>query len=363
MMQEGIQPIKGIDYIEFFVGNAKQAAYYYRHGFGFTPRAFCGLETGARDRYSFLMEQGDIKFLLTAPLSYDHPAAQHQNLHGDGVKDVALLVDDVESAYHEAVKRGAKEVLEPTELEDDQGLLIKATISTYGDTVHTFIDRNRYSGPFMPGFRSMSNGNNSAGLMEIDHVVGNVEEGKMQPWADFYREVLDFERLISYDDKDINTEYTALRSIVMQDHSGRVKFPINEPAQAKRKSQIQEYLDFYSGPGVQHIALSAEDIIRSVTRLRENGIEFLRVPDTYYQTILDRVGPIDENVEDLRKSGILVDRDDEGYLLQIFTKPVEDRPTLFIEIIQRKGSKSFGKGNFRALFESIEREQAERGNL
>lgn len=357
-------PLEGIDYIEFYVGNARFALHYFSIGLGFDVKAYCGLETGVRDRYSYVLGQNGTRFLITAPIMAEHSISDQLMLHGDGVKDIALRVRDVDSAYHETTKRGAKGVLEPLTIEDDKGFIRKAAIATYGDTIHTFIDRSNYQGDFAPGFRKLDKpAPKPVGLKGIDHVVGNVELGMMERWVEFYKNVMGFSQLIHYDDKDISTQYSALMSKVMQDGTTRIKFPINEPAPGKRKSQIQEYLDYYNGPGVQHIALSTENIIKSVSALRKAEIEFLWVPESYYGTLLDRVAPINEPLDDLKKLKILVDRDDEGYLLQIFTKTICDRPTLFFEIIQRKGSRSFGKGNFKALFEAIEREQAARGNL
>ncbi len=358
-------PIQAIDHVEFYVGNAKQAAHYYRTAFGFTPKAYSGLETGVRDRVSYMLEQGQIRLVLTGALDPESPIASHVRLHGDGVKDIALRVDDCESAFRETVKRGATPVMEPTEFKDEHGVLKKATIATYGDTVHTFVERKDYHGVWAPGFQAIENPPEvkPAGVQAIDHMVGNVELGKMVTWVRFYEEVMGFTQFQTFDDKDISTEYSALMSKVMAGGKGKVKFPINEPAQGRRKSQIQEYLDFYYGPGVQHIALLTDDIISTVDVLQKNGVEFLNTPETYYDELEARVGKIDEPLDELRRLKILVDRDDEGYLLQIFTRPVQDRPTLFYEIIQRKGARGFGKGNFKALFEAIEREQARRGNL
>lgn len=363
-------PIKGIDHVEFYVGNAKQAAHFYRTAFGFHPLAYSGLETGNRERASYVLEQGKIRLVLSTALGPDHHIARHVHLHGDGVAVIALSVPDAASAYHESVQRGATRMLAPTSEEDDFGVFRYSAIKTYGDTVIKFVDRSDYKGPFAPGYSSRSgteNGNgryrSDAGLMHIDHMVGNVELGAMNRWVNFFAESMGFSQLAHFDDEDISTEYSALMSKVMQDGTGKVKFPINEPAEGKRKSQIQEYLDYYRGPGVQHLALSTDDILKTVAELSANGIEFLYVPTTYYDDLEDRVGKIDEPIDKLAELGILVDRDDEGYLLQIFTKPVEDRPTLFFEIIERHGSRGFGKGNFKALFESIEREQERRGNL
>jgi 4-hydroxyphenylpyruvate dioxygenase len=362
---EDFFPIKKVDYIEMYVGNAKQAMHYFAKGFGFQPVAYSGLETKNRNSTSYVLKQKGIRLVLTATLSPDHPVADFVKVHGDGVKDIALEVDDVESAYNEAVKRGAIPIQEPQTYTDEHGTLKRAIVGTYGDTVHSLVERDDYQGVFAPGYVPFT-GNlkvEETGLLGIDHIVGNVELNKMEEWVSYYENVFGFTQLIHFDDDDISTEYSALMSKVMQDGLGRIKFPINEPAEGKRKSQIQEYLDFYHGPGVQHIALTTPDIIKTVSMLRENGIEFLTVPPTYYQDLKNRVGDIDEAVDELAKLHVLVDRDDEGYLLQIFTKPIVDRPTLFVEIIQRKGSRGFGAGNFKALFEAIEREQALRGNL
>jgi len=368
-------PIKRMDHVEFYVGNAKQAAYFYRNGFGFTFTAYSGLETGNRERASYVLEQGNIRFVLSTALSPDHPMARHTHLHGDGVAVLALEVPDAASAYRETTKRGATGAIPPTCEEDENGVLSYSAIRAYGDTLIKFVDRSNYHGVFAPGYQSRNGSTNGAngngngakhkglGLAHIDHMVGNVELGAMNRWVRFFAETMGFSQLISFDDKDISTEYSALMSKVMQDGSGKVKFPINEPAEGKKKSQVQEYLDYYYGPGVQHIALSTGNIIETVTKLRDNGIEFLRVPNNYYETLESRVGKINEPVDKLADLGVLVDRDDEGYLLQIFSKPVEDRPTIFYEVIERHGSRGFGKGNFKSLFEAIEREQALRGNL
>lgn len=358
-------PINGTDYVEFYVGNARQAALYYRAAFGFQLVAYRGPETGVRDRASYLLVQDKIRFLLTTPLGPEGPIADHIHRHGDGVRDLALWVDDARAAYATAMERGAVSVHPPELLKDDQGEVVLAAIRTYGDTIHSLVERRHYRGLFLPGFRAAENPFRPAGtgLKYVDHCVGNVELGQMNRWVGFYEQVLGFHNLLSFDDKDISTEYSALMSKVMSNGNGRIKFPINEPASGRKKSQIEEYLDFYRGPGVQHIALATDDIVATVDALQARGVEFLGVPSSYYDGLLDRVGRIDEDLAPLRRLGILVDRDDEGYLLQIFTRPVEDRPTLFYEIIQRKGAKSFGKGNFKALFESIEREQAARGNL
>ena len=358
-------PINGTDFIEFYVGNAKQAALYYRTAFGYRLVAYRGPETGTRDRASYALEQDKVRLVLTTPLRPDHPIAEHVRIHGDGVKDIALWVDDAHEAFRKAVDRGAQPAYEPTLLRDDEGEVVMAGIRTYGDTIHSLVERRNYRGTFLPGFVPTESRYNPppVGLRYVDHCVGNVELGAMNKWVSYYEHVLGFYNLVSFDDKTISTEYSALMSKVVANGNGRIKFPLNEPAEGRKKSQIDEYLEFYRGPGVQHIAIATEDIVSTVAALRDRGVEFLRVPTTYYDTVLDRVGRIDEDLVPLRELGILVDRDDEGYLLQIFTKPVEDRPTLFYEIIQRKGAKSFGAGNFKALFEAIEREQAARGNL
>lgn len=358
-------PINGTDYIEFWVGNAKQSQLFYRAAFGFKLVAYRGPETGVRDRASYLLEQGKIRLILTTPMGPEGEIAAHIATHGDGVRDMAFWVDDCRDAYAKAIERGAVSVQEPTVLKDEHGEIVIAGIRTYGDTIHSIVERKNYRGLFMPGFAPADSPfqPDAVGLKYVDHCVGNVELGKMNHWVQFYSDVLGFYNLLSFDDKTISTEYSALMSKVMSNGNGRIKFPINEPAQGKKKSQIEEYLDFYRGPGVQHIAVATDDIITTVRALKSRGVEFLSIPRTYYETVLDRVGTIDEDIAPLAELGILVDRDDEGYLLQIFTKPVQDRPTLFFEIIQRKGAKSFGAGNFKALFESIEREQAKRGNL
>jgi 4-hydroxyphenylpyruvate dioxygenase len=364
-VEEDFLPILGTDYIEFYVGNAKQAAYFYRTAFGFQLTAYAGLETGVRDRASYVLQQGKVRFVLTTPYHPNNPIADHIYTHGDGVKVLALWVEDARKAWEETTKRGATSVQEPTVLRDEHGEVVVATIKTYGDTVHTFVERKNYRGVFMPGYVPVETtyAPPPIGLKYVDHCVGNVELGKMNEWVKFYEDVLGFKLLITFDDKDISTEYSALMSKVVSNGTGYVKFPINEPAQGRKKSQIDEFLEYYHGPGVQHVALATDDIVFTVSELRKRGVEFLRVPATYYDDLLDRVGSIDEDVAVLRDLNILVDRDEEGYLLQIFTKPVQDRPTLFFEIIQRKGARSFGKGNFKALFEAIEREQALRGNL
>ncbi|MFI5311101.1 MAG: 4-hydroxyphenylpyruvate dioxygenase [Gemmatimonadales bacterium] len=358
-------PINGTDYIEFWVGNAKQSAVFYRAAFGFELVAYRGPETGVRDRASYLLQQDKIRFVLTSPIGPEGPIADHVLRHGDGVRDLAFWVDDAALAWRKAVDRGARSVQEPTTTRDEHGEVVVAAMATYGDTIHSIVERRNYRGLFLPGFRATSSPFRpaSTGLRYVDHCVGNVELGKMNEWVAFYSRVLGFHNLLSFDDKDISTEYSALMSKVMSSGNGRIKFPINEPAAGKKKSQIDEYLEFYRGPGVQHIAMATDDIIATVRALNSRGVEFLGVPRSYYESVSSRVGKIDEKIDALAELGILVDRDDEGYLLQIFTKPVQDRPTLFYEIIQRKGAKSFGKGNFKALFESIEREQALRGNL
>jgi 4-hydroxyphenylpyruvate dioxygenase len=364
-IKQDFLPINGTDYVEFYVGNAKQAAHYYKTAFGFQGIAYAGPETGVKDRSSYVLQQGKIRFVLTTPMSPESPIAEHIKLHGDGVKVLALWVDDAKKAWEETTKRGGKSYLEPTVLEDENGRVVRSGIHTYGDTIHMFVERKDYNGIFMPGFEKWESVYNppETGLLYVDHCVGNVGWNQMNKWVKFYEEVMGFRNILSFDDKDISTEYSALMSKVMSNGNGYVKFPINEPAEGKKKSQIEEYLDFYRGEGVQHVAMATKDIIKTVSDLKSRGVEFLSIPDSYYNELFDRVGEIDEDLEPLRKLGILVDRDDEGYLLQIFTKPVEDRPTLFYEIIQRKGAQSFGKGNFKALFESIEREQERRGNL
>ena len=358
-------PINGTDYIEFWVGNARQSALYYQNAFGYDLVAYRGPETGVRDRASYLLSQDKIRFMLTSPLGPEGPIAAHVAKHGDGVRDLAFWVDDCRDAWAKAVERGATSVQEPTVLTDQDGEIVIAAIATYGDTIHSMVERKHYRGAFMPGFRAAQSrvAVVSTGLRYVDHCVGNVELGKMNAWVGFYERVLGFFNLLTFDDKDISTEYSSLMSKVMSNGNGRIKFPINEPASGKKKSQIEEYLDFYRGPGVQHIAIATDDIIATVTALKARGVEFLNTPTSYYDTLQARIGKIDEPLDVLASLGILVDRDDEGYLLQIFTKPVQDRPTLFYEIIQRKGAKGFGKGNFKALFESIEREQDLRGNL
>jgi 4-hydroxyphenylpyruvate dioxygenase len=358
-------PLKGTDHVEFYVGNARQAAYYYRTAFGMSLVAYAGPETGQRDRASYVVQQGKIRFVLTTSLRPDSPVAEHVAKHGDGVHVIALEVDDARQAWIETTARGARSVVAPVETSDDHGRIITSSIAAYGDTIHTFVERGHYNGAFLPGFRAEGEDTvaRPTGLKHVDHMVGNVGWHAMDEWVNFYANVMGFQLYQHFDDKDISTEYSALMSKVMSNGNGFVKFPINEPAEGRRKSQIEEYLDFYQGPGVQHIALATDDILSTVSRMLAQGIEFLTVPHTYYTELAARVGSIDEPIEELERLGILVDRDDEGYMLQIFTRPVEDRPTLFYEIIQRKGSRSFGKGNFKALFEAIEREQALRGNL
>jgi 4-hydroxyphenylpyruvate dioxygenase len=363
-------PINGTDYVEFWVGNAKQAAHYYRSAFGFQLVGYRGPETGVRDRASYLLQQGKIRFVLTTAIRPDLSpeagrVAEHVQRHGDGVRDIALWVDDARDAFAKAVERGAVAERKPDVLRDDDGEIVIASFRVYGDTVHSLVERRNYRGLFMPGFVRVSPHYQPAavGLEYVDHCVGNVELGKMNEWVEFYAHVMGFRNLLTFDDKTISTEYSSLMSKVMANGNDRIKFPINEPAKGRRKSQIDEYLEFYQGPGVQHLALATEDIIGTVTGLRERGVEFLSVPTTYYDDLQKRVGRIDEPVDQLAALGILIDRDPDGYLLQIFTKPVEDRPTVFYEIIQRKGARSFGAGNFKALFEAIEREQALRGNL
>jgi 4-hydroxyphenylpyruvate dioxygenase len=406
MALQDFMPIQNFDYIEFYVGDAKHSAYYFTHGWGFVPIAYAGLETGIRDHTSIVLEQGNIRFVVTsalgpggegqaqdqgerkgavgtrtgavgtglapvptAPIHFPTAStiSEHVRLHGDGVKDVAFRVESAERAYREATSRGAKGAMEPTERHDDFGSVKLASLAAYGDTIHTFVERQGYKGSFMPGFRTLESTRprraRPAGLVGIDHVVGNVELGKMNEWVSFYEKVMGFTQLIHFDDRQISTEYSALMSKVMQNGSGRIKLPINEPAPGRKKSQIQEYLDFYRTPGVQHLALMTDDIISTVENLTERGVEFLRTPMTYYEHVLDRVGSIDEDIGQLAKLGILIDHDEEGYLLQIFSKPIVSRPTVFFEVIQRKGARGFGEGNFKALFEALEREQEIRGNL
>jgi 4-hydroxyphenylpyruvate dioxygenase len=355
--------LRRVHHVEFWVGNAKQAAFYYRKTFGFSQIAYRGLETGDRSLASYVLNQNKTTFVVSTPLHREHPAAEHLKKHGDGVRDIALEVADADFAFHEAVKRGARPFSEPRDLTDEHGTVRHAAVHTYGDTIHSLISYKDYRGAFLPGYLESRVEERQTGILRVDHMVGNVELGKMNEWADFYHNVFGFHRYISFDDKDISTEYSALMSIVMSDDSYSVKFPINEPAPGRRKSQIDEYLEAYNGPGVQHIALQVKDVLYTVDRLQQNGMEFLRVPDAYYEVLRDRVGALEEPMEEIKRLGILVDRDQEGYLLQIFSKPVEDRPTVFFEIIQRKGSRGFGKGNFKALFEALELEQAKRGNL
>lgn len=362
---EDFLPLLGTDYIELYVGNAKQAAHYYMSAWGFQPLAYAGLETGLKDQVSYVVQQGKIRLVLTSPLKSGGDINKHIVAHGDGVKTIALWVDDAIHSYTETVKRGAKSYLEPKTVEDDKGKVVLSGIHTYGETVHVFVERKNYGGTFLPGFRTWNPfyQPSDVGLRYVDHMVGNVGWNEMGKWCDFYAKVMGFAQLVSFDDKDISTEYTALMSKVMSNGNGRIKFPINEPADGRKKSQIEEYIEFYNGAGVQHMALATDNIIETVYGLRDRGVEFLTVPSSYYEDVLDRVGDIDEDLVPLSELGILIDRDEEGYLLQIFTKPILDRPTMFIEIIQRKGAKSFGKGNFKALFEAIEREQESRGTL
>jgi 4-hydroxyphenylpyruvate dioxygenase len=355
--------LKRLHHAEFWVGNAKQAAYFYRKAFGFSQVAYSGLETGNRESARYALQQHKVRLILSTPLGSGSPMHAHLTRHGDGVRDLAFVVEDAQHAHDEAVRRGARSAQAPTEIRDEHGSIRSSAIATYGDTIHSFLELNEYEGPFLPGFREERVEEADTGLLLIDHCVGNVERGKMDVWADFYRDVLGFDRYMSFDDKDISTEFTALQSVVMSSDASSLKMPINEPAPGKMKSQIEEYLDFYETPGVQHLALLTKDIRKTIRDLRERGVEFLRVPDTYYDMLPDRVGEIEEDFESIRDLGILVDRDPDGYLLQLFTKPLEDRPTLFFEIIQRKGSRGFGKGNFQALFVSIEEDQRLRGTL
>ncbi len=362
---EDFLPLKGTDHIEFYVGNARQSAYFYRAAFGMSLVAYAGPETGRRDRASYVLQQGKVRFVLTTALRSDSEIAAHVHQHGDGVRAIALWVDDARKAWEETTKRGARSVQEPMVNKDADGTVVTSSIAAYGDTIHTFVERKEYRGVFFPGYRPVPEDSvaRPVGLLHVDHIVGNVGWNAMNEWVDFYAKVMGFSLYQHFDDKDISTEYSALMSKVMANGNGYVKFPINEPAEGRRKSQIEEYLDFYGGPGVQHIALATKDILETVSKMQQQGVSFLTVPHTYYADLQSRVGKIDEPVDELEKLGILVDRDDEGYMLQIFTRPVEDRPTVFYEIIQRKGSRSFGKGNFKALFEAIEREQGLRGNL
>jgi 4-hydroxyphenylpyruvate dioxygenase len=362
---EDFLPLLGTDYVELYVGNAKQSAHFYKTAFGFQSLAYAGLETGVKDRTSYVLQQDKIKLVLTTPMEPGGPINEHINKHGDGVKVIALWVDDATKAWEETTARGGKSFLEPTKEEDENGYIIKSGIHTYGETVHIFIERKNYNGPFLPGYKAWNSHYNPepTGIKYIDHMVGNVDWGEMNKWVEFYAKVMGFAQIVTFDDKDISTEYTALMSKVMSNGNGRIKFPINEPAEGRKKSQIEEYIDYYKGAGCQHIAVATDDIVTTVSAMRDRGVEFLYVPDTYYDDLKERVGEIDEDIDVLKEHGILVDRDDEGYLLQLFTKPVVDRPTMFFEIIQRKGAWSFGKGNFQALFEAIEREQENRGTL
>lgn len=364
-MAQDFLPINGTDHIELYVGNAKQAAQFYQHAYGFELVAYAGPETGVREKASYVLQQNKIRIVLTTSLQRDSEISEHVKKHGDGVKVLALWVDDATKSFHETTLRGAEAAKKPEVLKDEFGEVVVSSIKTYGDTIHTFVERKNYAGPFLPGYKARKSTYKSVsiGLKHIDHCVGNVELGKMNKWVEFYEKVMGFSLLVTFDDKDISTEYSALMSKVVSNGNGYIKFPINEPAAGKKKSQIEEYLDFYHGPGVQHVAIATDDIIHTITELRSRGVEFLHVPEVYYDDVLDRVGKIDESLDELRKLNILIDRDEEGYLLQIFTKPIQDRPTMFFEIIERHGAKSFGKGNFKALFESIEREQELRGNL
>jgi 4-hydroxyphenylpyruvate dioxygenase len=366
MAQEDFLPLMGIDHVEYYVGNARQAAHYYSKAFGFTVTAYAGPETKVRDRASWLCEQGDVRYVFTGGMGPESDVVKHVYEHGDGVKDVALRVPDAADAYEQTVKRGAQGVLEPEVFEDEHGKVVRASIRAYGDTLHSFIERENYSGPFLPGYRTeegYENGGPPVGIQAVDHVVCNVALGDMNRMVEYYANVLGFAQLVHFRDDQISTEYTALMSKVMWDGKGRVKFPINEPAEGKKKSQIEEYLEYYRGPGVQHIAMATDDIVASVDALRKRGVRFIRVPATYYESLKERIGEIDEDLSELERLGILADRDEEGYLLQIFTKIQQDRPTVFYELIERHGSKGFGLGNFKELFVAIEREQAERGNL
>jgi len=364
--QTDFLPLEGTDYVEFYVGNAKQAAHYYRSVLGFQPHAYAGPETGQKDKVSYVVKQQKMQFVFTTPLKTDHPVSEHIHRHGDGVKVLALRVQDATKAWEDTTARGGKSYMEPQRLSDDKGEVVLSGIHTYGEVVHIFVERKNYQGAFMPGFREWKTphfSNTETGLLYVDHCVGNVGWNQMNPWVKFYEEVMGFRNILTFDDNDISTEYSALMSKVMSNGNGYVKFPINEPAEGKKKSQVEEYLEFYNGEGVQHVAMATNDIVHTVTELRNRGMEFLQVPSSYYDDLFERVGTIEEDLAPLKELGILVDRDEEGYLLQLFSKPVEDRPTLFFEIIQRKGAKSFGKGNFKALFEAIEREQGLRGNL
>ncbi|MDG1272710.1 MAG: 4-hydroxyphenylpyruvate dioxygenase [Flavobacteriaceae bacterium] len=363
---QDFMPLNGTDYIELYVSNSKQAAHFYKSAFGFQSFAYAGLETGLKDRESYVVIQGAIKLVLTSPIKSKTAIGKHIDDHGDGVKVVALWVNDATDAYQTAIDRGARSYMEPLITDDQDGKMVRSGIYTYGETVHVFVERTEYTGHFLPGYVKWETSDfnpSSIGLKYIDHMVGNVKLGEMNKWVGFYEDVMGFTNILTFDDKDISTEYTALMSKVVSNGNGRIKFPINEPAKGLKRSQVDEYLDFYEGEGVQHLAVATDDIVGTVRALRNRGVEFLRVPNSYYQTVLDRVGHIDEDIASLQELGVLIDRDDEGYLLQIFTKPIEPRPTLFFEIIQRKGAQSFGKGNFKALFEAIEREQAVRGTL
>lgn len=362
---EDFLPILGTDHVEIIVGNAKQSAFYYMTAWGFQPLAYKGLETGSKDSVSYVLKQGKIILVLTTPLKSGGALNNHLNDHGDGVKSISLWVEDARKSYEETTKRGAKSAFEPKVLSDENGEVVVSAIHTYGETLHVFVERHNYKGVFMPGYRAWNPeyAPGETGLLFIDHMVGNVDWGQMNKWVDFYNKIMGFAQIISFDDKDISTEYTALMSKVMSNGNGRIKFPINEPAKGRKKSQIEEYIDYYEGSGCQHIAVATNDIIKTVTALKARGVDFLYVPETYYDTVQDRVGEIDEDLESLKKLGVLIDRDEEGYLLQIFTKPVLDRPTMFFEVIQRCGATSFGKGNFQALFEAIEKEQESRGTL
>ena len=363
--QADFLPLNGTDYVEFYVGNAKQAAHFYKTAFGFQALAYAGPETGVKDRVSYVIRQEKLTFVLTTSLRADNEIADHVYKHGDGVKILALKVDDANDAWQQTTKRGGKNYMEPTTLKDDDGEVVISGIHTYGETVHLFVERKNYNGVFLPGFREWKSdyAPKSSGLLYVDHCVGNVGWNQMNPWVKFYEDVMGFRNILTFDDKDISTEYSALMSKVMSNGNGYVKFPINEPAEGKKKSQVEEYLDFYDGEGVQHVAIATNNIVETVMDLKSRGVEFLKIPESYYVDVLDRVGKIDEDLGPLSELGILIDRDEEGYLLQIFSKPLQDRPTLFFEIIQRKGAKSFGKGNFKALFEALEREQELRGNL
>lgn len=362
---EDFLPLNGTDYVELYVGNAKQSALFYKTAFGFQSEAYAGLETGMKDRVSYVLKQDKIRLVLTTSLVEGGVINEHINKHGDGVKVVALWVDDATKAWEETTKRGAKSFMKPQKEEDENGYVVRSGIHTYGETVHIFVERSNYNGIFLPGYKKWESHYNPepVGLRYIDHMVGNVDWGQMNKWCEFYAKVMGFAQIISFDDNDISTDFTALMSKVMSNGNGRIKFPINEPAEGKKKSQIEEYIDFYNGAGVQHVAVATNNIVETVSAMRDRGVEFLYVPDNYYDDILERVGEIDEDIEVLKEHGVLIDRDDEGYLLQLFTKPIVDRPTMFFEIIQRKGAQSFGKGNFKALFEAIEREQENRGTL